>query len=473
MQTEHRLYSLRLNDTQRLNDMKKNVLLLLLFLCLILLTQDSVAEASAPSETEFYQEMPPYLRVTQSMKTQEIIKNLRIRRTVPQTANAAVDDEIAALVDELIQRGRSQLPEKPGSKAPTVLDVGPVITRTGTSWLSFLTLAEISHERERIYVDFDARVYDIETGERIGLSDVFPKDSEAWEIIAQAVRTQLSAAFPDEEADEEALNALCAFDRLQNTPFTLSAARLMLTFRADALYPGKHTLLHVSLYYPELRPYMTQRAQAQTDNSRFRMVALTYDDGGARLYTRNVLDKLRIYGASATFFIVGRNMRNNHEYMTRQHDSGYSLQSHTYTHTYPGKFVPGQIFDERDRFAKEMSDLIGIAPTMMRAPGGNEYTYVVQEIGLPLIHWSLASGDSGNDHIDGIIARVSTQAQDGDIVLMHDLNPLSDRYTAKILSDLCEAGFLCVTIEELFADAGIPIEVGKVYFNPYELKTGF
>ena len=129
------------------------------------------------------------------------------------------------------------------------------------------------------YVDFDARVYDIKTGKRIRLTDIFPEGSEAWSILSAEVRAQLSAAFPALDADEETLAALADKKQLETAPFTMGAARLTLTYRADALYPGKNTLLHVNIDYQKLRQHMTPSAFAQTDNSRFRMAALTYDDG--------------------------------------------------------------------------------------------------------------------------------------------------------------------------------------------------
>lgn len=38
-------------------------------------------------------------------------------------------------------------------------------------------------------------------------------------------------------------------------------------------------------------------------------VALTFDDGPHRIYTKNLLDGLRERGVKATFFVVGENIR--------------------------------------------------------------------------------------------------------------------------------------------------------------------
>lgn len=435
-------------------------------LCMgVLCAMLALCGAAGAQETAFYEEMPPFLRVVQNTQTETVRDNVYIRRTYPRTANPEIDAQLCGLVDEMVEKNREKLPGASAS-VPSYLEVGPVITRTGTSWMSFLTLAEVSGGQEQLSVDFDARVMDMETGERITLEDVFPPDSEAWALLAQAVREQLSAAFPGEALDEQALSALCA-EQLRSAPFTLGAERLTLTYRADAVYPGRQTLLHVHLYYPQIRPLMTERARQQTDNSRFRMVALTYDDGGGRIYTRNLLDALRMYAAKATFFVVGTQIGRNHDTLCRQQDGGYSIQSHTYTHAYPGSFTVQQAFEDKERFSVELSAVIGVTPTMMRSPGGMDQFYVENEIGYPLIHWSLASGDSGNnDGVERITNRVLWGVGDGDIVLMHDINPNCANYTKRILEALSGQGYLFVTVEELFAREGVVPQANHVYMRP-------
>ena len=411
-----------------------------------------------------YTEMPYYLRVKQNTETERISKGAEIRRTYPDTMNDALDSEIRALVDEMAKRSRPLMPA-PVDDETVDLDVGAVISRTGTSWMSFLTLAEITQGREMVSVDADVRVYDVETGERITLSDVFPEGSEAWNVLGEAVRAQLTAACPGETPDAAALDALCTPEVLKQAQFTLGGVKLTLTYRADLLYPGRNTLLHVNLYYPQIRQYMTERAFAQTDNSRFVMVALTYDDGGGGVYTHRLLNELRSHGATATFFLVGRMMAGNHYNLQRQQNSGYSLQYHSYTHPYGHKVRYDQAFEEKAMFESELAAITGVTPSLMRAPGGKEEKYERWEIGYPLIHWSLSSTDSGNDNVDSIARRVIRYAWDGDIVLMHDINPKVNQYSKKILDNFNSCGMMTVTVEELFARDGIALEPNRTYYS--------
>ena len=421
------------------------LLLLLMLLC-----------GAACAEEAFYTRMPEALTAVQTTRSETVGKALTVKRTCPRTSCAQVDAEIAALVEEMVQAAH---PAAQASGAE-LLDVGAVITRSGTSFMSFLTIAETTGGRELLSASYDARVYDMATGERVTMADVLAADGSGYDLLAQAVREQLGAAFPAETADEAALGALCTRAALESAPFTLGAASMTLTYRADAVYPGHGTLLHVTVPYAQLRPEMTARGQAQTDNSRFRMAALTYDDGCAQKNTLNLLDQLRRYGAQATFFILGERIAGNHNVLSRQQNAGYSIQTHTWSHSYTWELTREEKEAERDRFAEALGAFTGVPPTLMRAPGGSEDGY---DMGYPLIHWSLATGDSSNDNVEEIVERTKWSVKDGTIVLMHDINANCSRYTREIVESLTDRGFLLVTVQELFLDAGIPLEDGMVY----------
>ncbi len=406
---------------------------------------------------EFYEEMPALLRFTQTTQMQG-----SVTITYPDTASDAVDAAVRGAIDHLAEEGMESL------RAGAELDVGAVISRSGSSMLSFLVLAQTTKDRELLDTAFEAMVFDAATGERVQLSQLL-KD-EALDLLSGEMSAALSAAFPALEPDAAALDALCDPEAIREMGFTLGAARLTLTVPADAVYPGKETLVHVNVPYSRLRAFMTDYGLAQTDNSRYKMVALTYDDGPNRGATRRVLEALRRYGAQATFFVVGERFHNNHDMLAREQNGNYSIQSHTYHHKYPDELQKGEEQREKARMNEELGDLIGVVPTMMRAPGGHAAYYCRREIGYPLIQWNLASGDSGNPHVDKIAQKVIGSAGDGKIILMHDLNGGSPTYTETVLGALTERGFLFVTVEELFEDAGVEMRENVAYKSPYVIE---
>lgn len=406
--------------------------------------------------------IPDVLRFSQNESKKEYVRDDQyILRTYPQTANEAVNGELRVLIDGMTEKGRSFLPNGK-VRIASYLDVGTTIFRTGSRWMSFLTIALITHEREQIYVDFDARVCDMVSGSRLTLGDLFAPDSAAWDMLANAAKEQLTDYFMNETPDGAALEALCSREALESAAFTLTPAKLELHYRADTLYPGKNTLMHVKLYYSSLRPLMNELGREITDNSSYKMIALTYDDGGAKAYTKNLLLTLRQYGANATFFIVGTMMNDNHNTMCRQHDAGFALASHNYEHTYSG-ITKESVSQWKAKFDAEMDAIVGIRPAYMRAPGGHSDLFINADVGMPLIHWSVNPADAGNDNVGAVADRVSGSARDGAVVLMHDLNPDAWKYTDIILQNLEKKNFLCVTVDELFDHYGVPLLPNREY----------
>ena len=437
--------------------------LLALLLVLMLFIPAAIAE-----EGSFYQPIPDVLRFTQVTSDKEYLrKDVWVRYTLPETANDQVNAEMRDLILAMSEAGRPALNRATTNKQYAYVDTGANIFRTGASVMSFLTTTRASVERQQVYVDFDARVYDIATGERLTLASIFDADSAAWDLLAAAVRDQLSAYFPDQTADPAVLDVLCSHDGLLATPFTLTPARLSLHYRANALYPGQdNTLMHVDVYYPALRPLMNAYGQAQTDNSHYRVIALTYDDGPAMGSSNTLQDKLREYGANVTFFITGINIKANHDILCREHDTGHEVASHGWQHEYLTNSDKKKVLDWKERMDNAMLAYIGTVPHLMRAPGGTFSPYSAAGQGLPLIHWSIISGDAVDvPDVNGIIRNLEHSAKPGAIVLMHDIKSDSPRYSEGILKNLEESNYLCVTISELFSHCGIPLEPDVVYHS--------
>lgn len=409
--------------------------------------------------------LPDALRMTQTAESRQPKKDVYINTYYPQTASPAVDAALRALLEEMTLRAEPSLPAKAPNEEGAYLDVQPTVFRTGEKWMSFLSTAIIRAKRQQTYVDMDARAYDMETGRRLTLHDVL-KDEAGWTLVGEAVREQLAAYFPDEPASEAELNSLSAPAALEFAHFTLNTAFLQLHYRADALYPGKTTLMHVRIPYTELRPHMTEEALRQTDNSARRLIALTYDDGPVVARTMRLVRALRAGGASATFFIVGDRIHYCPNEVTLVHDAGFTVASHNYYHEYAGK-NRGKVIQYRDRLNAELYKWIGTPVRLMRAPGGLEQVFIDENVGLPLFHWSIISKSKNNKVPDPAAEarRLAAIAQDGDIILLHDLYVGTDKMALTLPGLLADKGFLCVTLEEMFAVKGIALEPNQVYWD--------
>lgn len=414
------------------------------------------------------QRFPALFQVKYDVQEREIngkrsfVSKDRITTVLPE-----VDQEINGLADAFDEAMAGQLKPDAGKnpKRNSRLDIHILTARSGESCVSFLVLARESHKRVQQQSPIAGRVYDMATGRRITLSDLFPDDSPAWEVLASAVREGLNAYFPAQEADASALDALCAREALLNTPFMLGPVCLTLHYEARALYPGQATLMRVSVPYKALRGMMTDFGERQTDNSGYKMAALTFDDGPAYSTTATLLNHLRRSGAQATFFLVGERIPEYADITMRENDENHSLQSHHYKHSDTSKSTIGRIQAYTQKFYDVLTQTVGTAPLMLRAPYGIFDYFIKAKVNLPLIEWDVDTKDWTGKSAQAVMSVVKKETRDGSIILMHDIKEKTPESARQVLQWLYDNGYMCVTVEDLFTQYGQEMTPNKIFYR--------
>ena len=411
---------------------------------------------------------PAAFRVKYQVKEREIRNGRRfVSKDQITAALPQVSDEINALAnafDEQLSPGMTPDPGK-NPRRNSRLDIHIVHTVSGESCVSFLVLARESYQRKQKQSPFAARVYDMESGRQVALGDLFDPDSEAWDVLAEAVMEELSAYFPQEEADPQKLKALCAREALEQTPFMLGPVCLSLHYQASALYPDHPTLMRVTVPYAALRDMMTDYGRRQTDNQNYNMVALTFDDGPSYTNTAVLLNNLRKAGAQATFFLVGDRVEEYPDIVMRENDEIHSLQSHSYKHVKPTTTPVARLQEYTEKMNGILSSLVGTPPAMLRAPYGEFDPFIEAEVNLPLIHWGVDTKDWTGRSAAAVLKVIREEAQDGSIILMHDIEDNTPATVREVTDWLYEHGFLCVTVEDLFLHNRQPFQPNQIYYR--------
>lgn len=442
--------------------MKRFFLMFMSFALVVFLPFSSLAQ------DEMYTQMPALLVFSQKTIREDVADKIQIFRTYPTTSNPLVDAQIAASIDNFYAQDSLHLPDKSGGIRHE-LHIGANIYISGTKMMGFLVLSEYTAGVKPVFAHYDSYLFDMETGNAVTIDDLLIDNEEANDFLQAEIHKQLLDYYPNDEADLAALETLNTVKKIRAMQPQLSAATLRLSFHASSLYAGRETLMHVVIPYQALNPYMTPLAHQETDNSRYPKVALTFDDGGAGGITKRVINALQFYGARATFFLVGIRFANNEYNVFRQHNAGHSLQDHSWTHNYYYNSVKYKdlILEERELFRTTLCELTGLYPVFMRAPGGFEKPYVNAGVEYPMIHWSLSSGDCGKGvTVEKLANRLIYSTKPGDIVLMHDLNPLTPQHLPDVLPALAARGFMFLTVDELLLDSGIEPQPNLVYFSP-------
>lgn len=193
------------------------------------------------------------------------------------------------------------------------------------------------------------------------------------------------------------------------------------------------------------------------------MIALTFDDGPGE-YTEELINCLVENNAKATFFMLGQNVEAYPEIAKELSDAGMELGNHSYSH-------PDLVTIGAEAAAQQVSNTnaalkaaTGFEATVMRPPGGSFNDSVKAAIDHPLIIWSIDTRDWATKSEDQTYQVVMDNAQDGSVVLMHDIHEWSVKAAIRMIPDLIAKGFKLVTVSELAEAKGETLQSGNAYY---------
>jgi peptidoglycan/xylan/chitin deacetylase (PgdA/CDA1 family) len=192
-------------------------------------------------------------------------------------------------------------------------------------------------------------------------------------------------------------------------------------------------------------------------------VALTFDDGPRVDTTPTLLDGLAQRGVHATFFVIGERVAAGQDIVKRMADEGHQVGLHTNSHQMLTRLSAADIAQELAQVRQPLTDLLGDLDFMLRPPYGKVNDTVRAQAGTPIILWSIDPEDWSDHDTARQVALITAQAQDGDIILLHDIYASSVDTALQVVDILMARGFHFVTVEELFALRGVQPEDGAVY----------
>ena len=178
-------------------------------------------------------------------------------------------------------------------------------------------------------------------------------------------------------------------------------------------------------------------------------VALTFDDGPHRIYTKNLLDGLRERGVKATFFVVGENIPGNEDLIRQMEADGHLIGNHTYDHADISKLSDEENCRELQKTSDLVKEITGYGTAYVRPPFGNWKDTMDCRITMISVKWTIDTLDWKSKNVAEIIGKVMQQISDHDIILMHDYYETSVEAALQIVDRLLEEGYEFVTVEDL------------------------
>jgi peptidoglycan-N-acetylglucosamine deacetylase len=191
--------------------------------------------------------------------------------------------------------------------------------------------------------------------------------------------------------------------------------------------------------------------EANISNSK--VIALTFDDGPSS-DTLKILEVLQQHNTVATFFCLGKNLREYPEIAKKIVQAGNAIGNHTWHHYYHN-VTEKTASNEIDYTGIHIHRSTGTKSLLFRPPGGyltNGFVDYAKKKNYVVVMWSIDTKDYLQPPASTIANTVISQAKSGAIVLLHDGG--GPRYnTVKalnlIIPKLKQQGYRFVTIPQL------------------------
>ena len=158
--------------------------------------------------------------------------------------------------------------------------------------------------------------------------------------------------------------------------------------------------------------------------------ALTFDDGPNEPWTSQLLDVLARADTRATFFLIGKYVRQRPDLVREIRDAGHLIGNHTVTHPWLLVESPRKVREELAGCNAALEDVLGLPVRFFRPPHGSRRPDVLSaacELGLTPVMWNAMGFDwrvnvtAGNivAHLERGIARNQRRGR-GSNLLLHD-----------------------------------------------------
>ncbi|HWG86170.1 MAG TPA: polysaccharide deacetylase family protein [Candidatus Acidoferrales bacterium] len=185
--------------------------------------------------------------------------------------------------------------------------------------------------------------------------------------------------------------------------------------------------------YASMAPESQLYGHTLTHGSDPGQMALSYDDGPNDPHTQNLLDLLAEHQAKATFFLIGKYIRQRPDLVRAIRSAGHAIGNHTESH--PNLiFTPAsRVKEELESCSTALQDATGEATSWFRPPFGGrrpEVLRIARKLGLQPVMWSVTGYDWSAESSRAIINKVVKQVEGrsrkrGEIILLHDGSHLS------------------------------------------------
>jgi peptidoglycan/xylan/chitin deacetylase (PgdA/CDA1 family) len=223
--------------------------------------------------------------------------------------------------------------------------------------------------------------------------------------------------------------------------------------------PAKSAQVRASQPHPTKTVTRTRKKTGGTEDQPLyyvhdgrKRIALTIDDGPSPIYTPQILKLLEKYGVTATFSMIGVQVRAYPGIAREVADAGHMIANHTWTHLDLPALSATSAADQIKRATSAIHKATGRKPALFRAPYGAwspEVLELCAKNRLTPVDWSVDPRDWARPGVSSIVDNIMRNTRTGSIILEHDGGGDRSQTVAAlgiVLPRLIDAGYRFVTV---------------------------
>ena len=188
-------------------------------------------------------------------------------------------------------------------------------------------------------------------------------------------------------------------------------------------------------------------------NTNKKEIAVSFDDGPAANYTKEILEILNTENVKATFFCIGNRIAGNENILQQIHAHGHLIGNHSYTHHFWfDMYSAKKMQADMEQMDTEMERVIGLKPKLFRPPYGVTNPNLAKAIikgGYTPVGWSVRSMDTVIKDENKLLSKINAGIKPGAVFLFHDTSKTTLNVLPKFIQEVKKRGYNIIPLDKL------------------------
>lgn len=184
-------------------------------------------------------------------------------------------------------------------------------------------------------------------------------------------------------------------------------------------------------------------------------IAISFDDGPSKKYTKDILQVLKEENVKATFFCIGNRIAGNEEILKQVYAEGHIIGNHSFSHhAWFDMYSAKRMQKDLAQMDAELKRVTGLTPKLFRPPYGVTNPNLKKAIikgGYTPVGWSVRSLDTVANDEKRLLDKINASVSPGAVFLFHDTQKITLNVLPHFIQEVKKRGYHIVPLDKLLA----------------------